>query len=144
MLFMMFIEDLLFHLAHRLLHWRAIYPYIHKIHHEYNSSVGIAAEYSHPIEFLFTSYPSIAGAEILRSRMHTYTYFVWVVIRIWETVDGHCGYSFPWVPFRLFPLQSPGGYHEFHHSHNVGNYSSFFTIWDTLTGSNKSFYNYMT
>ena len=139
----MFIEDLFFHLFHRLLHWRVIYPYIHKKHHEYNTSIGIAAEHAHPVEFMLTSYPSIMGAEFLGMRMHAYTYMVWVVVRIYETVDGHSGYSFPWVPFRLFPVQSPGGYHEFHHSHNVGNYSSFFTIWDTLSGSNKFYYDYI-
>lgn len=100
----MFIEDLFFHIFHRLLHWRVIYPYIHKKHHEYKESIGIAAEYSHPFEFALTSYPSVLGAELLGKRMHTYTYFLWVIVRILETVDGHSGYEFPGNPFRAFPL----------------------------------------
>jgi sterol desaturase/sphingolipid hydroxylase (fatty acid hydroxylase superfamily) len=31
--FMMICEDLMFHFNHRLLHWKVIYPFIHKIHH---------------------------------------------------------------------------------------------------------------
>lgn len=31
--FCMICEDFAFHLTHRFLHWRVIYPYIHKIHH---------------------------------------------------------------------------------------------------------------
>lgn len=31
--FMMLCEDLAFHFSHRILHWKRIYPYIHKIHH---------------------------------------------------------------------------------------------------------------
>jgi sterol desaturase/sphingolipid hydroxylase (fatty acid hydroxylase superfamily) len=34
-------------------------------------------------------------------------------------------------------------YHDFHHTHNVGNYSSFFQIWDTIFGTNKSYFKYL-
>ena len=34
-------------------------------------------------------------------------------------------------------------YHNFHHSHNVGNYGSFFTIWDTLCGTNRHYFKYL-
>lgn len=33
--FCMICEDITFHFSHRFLHWRRIYPYIHKIHHTY-------------------------------------------------------------------------------------------------------------
>ena len=32
-LFFIFFEDFIFYWIHRLLHWRIIYPYIHKMHH---------------------------------------------------------------------------------------------------------------
>lgn len=33
--FCMFCEDFCFHFSHRFLHWKPIYPYIHKMHHEF-------------------------------------------------------------------------------------------------------------
>lgn len=57
-----------------------------------------------------------------------------------ETQDGHCGYDFSWSPYRLIPFSTSAAYHDFHHSHNVGNYSSFFSFWDTLFGCNNDYY----
>jgi len=41
-LFCMFIEDMVFHCSHRLLHTRFLYKHIHKIHHEYKVTIGMA------------------------------------------------------------------------------------------------------
>jgi sterol desaturase/sphingolipid hydroxylase (fatty acid hydroxylase superfamily) len=106
-LFCMLCEDFFFHLSHRFLHWRVIYPYIHKLHHTYQTTVGIAAEYSHPIEFILgAALPGSIGAMILGKHMHFCTFMVWVIIRVFETLDGHCGYEFSWSPYRLIPFSS--------------------------------------
>jgi len=72
-------------------------------------------------------------------RAHVYTWWLWICFRVAETVDGHCGYNFPWSPYRVIPMSGSSAYHDFHHSHNVGNYSSFFTWWDTLMGTNQAY-----
>lgn len=132
-LFCMMCEDLTFHLCHRLLHWRVIYPYIHKVHHTYVTTIGIAAEYSHPIDFILGSViPGSLGSMILGKHMHFCTMLLWILVRIFETLDGHSGYEFSWSPYRLLPFSTSAQYHDFHHSHNVGNFSSFFSIWDTV------------
>ena len=41
--------------AHRALHLPAIYGYVHKVHHQYKTSIGIASEYAHPVEFIFSN-----------------------------------------------------------------------------------------
>jgi methylsterol monooxygenase/4-alpha-methyl-delta7-sterol-4alpha-methyl oxidase len=60
-----------------------------------------------------------------------------------ETCDGHCGYEFSWSPFRLLPLSGSSNYHNYHHSKNVGNYGSFFTLWDTICGTNKTYFRFL-
>jgi len=141
MIFCMISEDFTFYFAHNLLHWRRIYPYIHKIHHAHISTIGIAAEYAHPIEFVFGNLlPATSGGLILGKHMHFYTFLLWSVLRSGETLDGHSGYEFSWSPYRLLPFSTSASYHEFHHSYNVGNYSSFFSLWDTVFGTNKVFY----
>ena len=140
----MLCEDFTFYFTHRFLHWGPIYKRIHKIHHSYKTTVGITAEYCHPVEFVFGNMlPSAIGPALLGPKAHIVTVFAWYVIRFGETLDGHCGYEFSWSPFRLIPLSGSAEYHDFHHSANVGNYSSFFCIWDTIFGTNKDYYTYL-
>jgi len=127
-----------------MLHHPKLYPHIHKIHHEYNITVSIASEYAHPLEILVANIlPTALGAKILGSKMHILTYFMWLVIRVMETCDGHCGYEFSWSPYRLLPLSGSSNYHNFHHYQNVGNYGSFFTLWDTICGTNRHYFKFL-
>lgn len=137
----MLMEDFCFYWTHRLLHWRVIYPYIHKMHHTHGTTVGIAAEYAHPVEFVLGNMlPTSVGPALLGPNVHMLTVFAWYMIRFGETLDGHCGYEFSWSPFRLIPFSGSAEYHDFHHAANVGNYGSFFSIWDSVWGTNKAFY----
>jgi len=125
MIFCMMCEDTGFFFSHKFLHWRVIYPYIHKIHHEHITTFNIAAVYAHPLEFLLgNAMPSGLGSLLLGSKMHFATHIVWTVIRIGETVAGHSGYEFSWSPYKLIPFMPPSSYHDFHHSKNLGNYGS--------------------
>ena len=45
-------EDTWHYFVHQLLHHKAIYKYIHKVHHHYQAPFGMVAEYAHPIETL--------------------------------------------------------------------------------------------
>jgi sterol desaturase/sphingolipid hydroxylase (fatty acid hydroxylase superfamily) len=120
-----------------------MYKRVHKLHHKYINTVSIAVEYTHPVEYLLGNIiPAFIPAKILGGKIHFYTFFVWILYRLGESVDGHCGYAFSWSPFRLVPFSNDGDYHDFHHSHNVGNYSSFFSIWDGFFGTNREFYKY--
>lgn len=104
LLFAVFINDTLFYWAHRGLHHPAIYKYIHKRHHMFKSNIGIASEFAHPIEDLFANViPTIGGCLLMGS--HVYVLWLWLVIRIFETIDAHSGYSFPYSPFKIFSFQ---------------------------------------
>jgi len=138
----MVIEDTSFYWLHRFMHWAPIYGRFHKVHHQYKTTVGIASEYSHPVDFVLSSaIPYSAGPLILG--VHTYTLWMWALLRTGETTDGHCGYEFPWSPYRLLPFSGSSSYHDYHHSHNVGNFSSFFTWWDHLNGTNADYYKFL-
>ena len=68
---------------------------------------------------------------------------IWTLIRVTEAVYAHSGYEFPWTPFRIFPFMVPSTYHDYQHSHNIGNYASRFILWDLIFGDNKSYYRYL-
>lgn len=84
----------------------------------------------------------MVGPLFLRDKMHLGTLCFWLILRVFETIDGHCGYEFSWSPYRLLPFSGSAEYHHFHHSHNVGNYSSFFYYWDSLCGTNKPYFKF--
>ncbi|CAD8140859.1 unnamed protein product [Paramecium octaurelia] len=142
--FSMLIEDTCFYWTHRTLHSPKLYSIIHKKHHEFYTSVSYAAIYTHPIEYMFGNViPVFIGQKILGNKMHIATLQLWLLFRIGETIDGHSGYEFSWSPYRLLPFSSSAESHNYHHSHNVGNYGSFFVFWDTIMGSNKSYNSFI-
>lgn len=106
--------------------------------------MSIATEYCHPIEFaLGNLLPSAIGPLILGPKMHVVTVFCWYMVIVGESIDGHCGYDFSFSPYRLIPLSGSAEYHDYHHSRNVGNYSSFFSLWDTVFGTNRAYFTEM-
>ena len=138
-------EDFGFHMMHRLLHcqhpWLPLYQMFHKQHHEFIQPVSIASEYAHPLEYAIGNHQtSMLGMYLLGRQCHMWTVIIWGLVRVLETHDGHSGYEFPWSIFRLLPFGADATYHNFHHTKNVGNYSSLMTVWDTLLDSNKEFY----
>jgi sterol desaturase/sphingolipid hydroxylase (fatty acid hydroxylase superfamily) len=70
---------------------------------------------------------------------HVQVLWLWLFIRLLETVDAHSGYRFPLSPFHLLPFQGGADRHDFHHSHNVGCFGSFTIFWDWLCGTDAKF-----
>jgi methylsterol monooxygenase/4-alpha-methyl-delta7-sterol-4alpha-methyl oxidase len=135
------LEDTIFYWTHRMLHHRSIYKYVHKLHHEYRRPSVLSSEYTHPLEFVTGNViATMAGALLcchykLGGGMHEYTLTLWLAYRIFETADGHCGFALPIPLFPLIPFipSHPGVKpHDYHHSHNVGNYGSQLNFWDTV------------
>jgi methylsterol monooxygenase len=127
-------EDTAFYWTHRLLHHRLIYKHVHKRHHEFKYNIGVAAEYDHIAEVFVVFACALSG--LLFMRVHLLVFLAWFFLRVTEAVDGHSGYRFPWSPYQLFDsIQGGAQRHEFHHSHNVGAYGSWFCFWDWLMGT---------
>jgi methylsterol monooxygenase/4-alpha-methyl-delta7-sterol-4alpha-methyl oxidase len=134
--FFMIVEDFAFYWSHRFLHWDKIYPYIHKLHHRHVNTVSISSEFAHPAEFLFGNVmTSNLGPFLLGKNVHFLTGLMWIILRVGETTDGHCGYEFSWSPYRLLPMSGSSEYHNYHHLSFKGNYSSFFTYLDRMFGT---------
>jgi len=129
------VNETLFYFAHRALHTKALYKAIHKQHHRYYASVGIASEFAHPVEdLLANAIPTLAG--MLLVGPHLATLLLWMAIRMLETIDAHSGYAFPFSPFHIFGVSD---HHWFHHSANVGCYGTFTSFWDRVLGTDAAF-----
>jgi sterol desaturase/sphingolipid hydroxylase (fatty acid hydroxylase superfamily) len=128
------VEEVFFYYTHRLLHaWR--YASIHKIHHEFRAPIGIASEYAHWFEYIFSNLaPLLLGPAVMGSHMSVV--LLWVTIAVIGTSNHHCGYRFPW----LVGLQAPQ-FHDYHHFSfrwNLG----LLGILDYVHGTDRGFRQY--
>lgn len=119
------LDDFLFYWLHRGLHsWRWIYLRVHSVHHRFATPAAIAGNHMHPLEFLAIAAISLFVPAALG--LNLFALWIWIVVRQWEAAEQHCGYSFPWNPFRLLPMYDGPEYHDFHHSKFFGNYAGLF------------------
>jgi sterol desaturase/sphingolipid hydroxylase (fatty acid hydroxylase superfamily) len=42
----------------------------------------------------------------------------------------------------FLPWKLEGDFHDFHHSHSVGNFASMLKLWDAVWGTNKEYMKY--
>ncbi|PIK46052.1 C-4 methylsterol oxidase-like [Apostichopus japonicus] len=70
---------------------------------------------------------------------HLVLIWAWAVARMLESYDVHSGYEFPFNPLHLIPFYAGTRFHDFHHKNFHGNYSSTFTWWDKLFGTDVQY-----
>jgi len=120
------VEDTIFYWAHRALHTRWLFRHVHARHHRFRRVRGYVAEYAHPLENAINFVAFFAGPIALGSPFGIVA--GWVVVRMFETVEAHSGYTFTGSSSR----------HAFHHLHaQRGCYGSFFSPWDRLLGTDR-------
>ena len=49
----------------------------------------------------------------------------------------------PLSPWNLLPGMDCAAAHDFHHSHNVGNFGGFFTFWDRVCGTDAAYRRFL-
>lgn len=124
------LNDWGFYLTHRALHHPALYRRFHKQHHRFTGTVSFAAEYAHPVEVLLSNHmPTLAGCVLMGA--HPLVLFVWLVARLEKTYETHSGYSFDGTVMQKLGLANGRGaiWHDFHHSHNQGNFGNMYIDW---------------
>ncbi|KAH3672682.1 hypothetical protein WICMUC_004200 [Wickerhamomyces mucosus] len=62
--------------------------------------------------------------------LHLFTLCVWITLRLFQAVDSHSGYEFPWSLNNFLPFWSGAEHHDLHHHYFIGNYASSFRWWD--------------
>ena len=114
-----------------------MYRYIHAKHHEFRTPRGIAAEHAHPLEDLFANTLStIAGPLILQT--HLYIFWLYISLKLWQSIEAHCGYYYKFSPWNAFPGMDCTRAHDLHHEKFNCNYGGFFPFWDMLMGTYSS------
>ncbi|XP_011187668.2 fatty acid hydroxylase domain-containing protein 2 [Zeugodacus cucurbitae] len=127
------LEEIIFYYGHRLLHYGALYRYIHKKHHEWTSPIAVVAHYCHPIEhILANTFPIALSLGVVGA--HLVTGWIFFAIATYNILSDHAGYAFPWslisVPF-----------HDYHHAtfnYNFGVYGWLDRLHGTYGAYDKS------
>lgn len=118
-----FILSTIFYYVHRILHLPYFYKRIHKIHHSWQTPIGCAAIYAHPIEHLFNNILPVFIPTLIM-RIHPMYFNVIVFITTMNSVNVHSGYNF-------VNAQE----HDDHHKHFLCNYGAGIDIFDWLHGT---------
>lgn len=131
-------EDTWHYWSHRALHTPKLYKMIHKIHHQYSAPFGLAAEYASPIEVLLLGFGTVVCPILwcaVTHDLHILTMYTWIVLRLFQAIDAHSGYEFPWSLHHFLPFWAGADHHDVHHEKFIGNYSSSFRWWDLICGT---------
>jgi methylsterol monooxygenase len=128
------LEDAWHYWTHRAMHASSfLYKNIHKIHHQYSAPFGLAAEYASPIEVMILGFGTVGCPIVwcaITKDLHILTMYAWIVLRVFQAVDAHSGYEFPWSLHHFFPVWAGAEHHDVHHEKFIGNYASSFRWWD--------------
>jgi lathosterol oxidase len=115
--------------AHRLLHRKALFRAIHRVHHRWTSPTAFTAAAMHPAEFAL--YQSIMLAPLFFWPMHVAGLVAVLVYQNTIALLDHSGVALGSV----LPWQPPPRFHDDHHVHFHVNYGQTLGLWDRVFGT---------
>ena len=136
------IHDTYFYWFHRLMHWKKIYPYVHKVHHLSTNPTPWAAFAFHPIEAVIEV--GIVPFMMFLMPLHPLSILVWVLYQTGMNVLGHLGFElFPsgFTTGRITRWHNTSVHHNMHHKHVTCNYGLYYNFWDRVMDTNHARYD---
>lgn len=135
-------HDTYFYWTHRLMHWKPLFPIVHKIHHQSHNPTPWAAFSFHPIEAFIEA--GIFPIYILFVPTHPFTAIAWLLYMTGMNVFGHCGFEILPKGFTrhwLSRWHNTSVHHNMHHRYVHCNYGLYYNIWDRIMGTNHVRYD---
>jgi len=138
---LIFVHDTWFYWSHRLMHWRRLFAFVHRIHHLSHNPTPWAAFAFHPLEALVQAL--IFPLVILLLPLHPLAALAWLFYMTVMNVLGHLGFEILPRGFArhwLFKWHNTSLHHNMHHRHVNCNYGLYFNLWDRLMRTNHRRY----
>jgi lathosterol oxidase len=123
------VTDGVLYWAHRLLHRRALFRLIHRVHHRWTSPTAFTAMAMHPLEFAL--YQAVMLVPLFFWPIHAAGLVAVLVYLNAIALLDHSGIGFG----RKVPWQPPPRFHDDHHVHFHVNYGQTLGVWDRVFGT---------
>ncbi|RYE21024.1 MAG: hypothetical protein EOP51_16525 [Sphingobacteriales bacterium] len=130
---MIVIQDTYFYWTHRLLHWRPMFKYVHKLHHLSVTPTPFSAYAFHPVEAFINVL--ILPAIVFIIPYHNNALTIFTICSLLFNIKGHMGYEFvpeKWRNYFAFKWLNSTTQHDKHHSLSNYNYGFYFAFWDAV------------
>lgn len=138
---LIFLHDTWFYWTHRLMHWKRLFPLVHRVHHLSHNPTPWASFSFHPFEAVVQAI--IFPLVILFLPVHPLAALIWLLYMTGMNVLGHLGFEILPAGFlksRVFRWHNTSVHHNMHHHYVHCNYGLYFNIWDRLMGTNHPRY----
>jgi len=135
------VHDTYFYWGHRFMHWKKIYPYVHKIHHLSTNPTPWAAFAFHPLEALIEV--GILPVMVFLIPLHPLAIVIWLLYQFGMNVLGHLGFELYPSGFVSNPISrwhNTSTHHNMHHKYVTCNYGLYYNIWDRIMNTNHERY----
>lgn len=136
-----FLHDTYFYWSHRWMHWKVLYPTVHKVHHLSRPPSAWAAFSFHAYESLILSW--VIPALTLIVPIHIGALLFMLTIMTINATLNHCGYEIlpkSWIKSWFGEVLVTATHHNLHHKHYNCNYALYFRFWDKLMRTDRMEY----
>ena len=140
-LLMIVLHDTYYYWTHRLLHWKKIFKYVHKVHHLSLNPTPFSAYALHPVEALLDV--SIIPIIVFTIPYHASAITIFSAYTLFMNVAGHLGFEFFPAGFpqhKLFKWHNTATHHNMHHKYVKCNFTIYFNFWDRVMKTNHPRY----
>jgi sterol desaturase/sphingolipid hydroxylase (fatty acid hydroxylase superfamily) len=136
------VHDTYFYWAHRTMHHKKIYRFVHRVHHDSTNPTPFAAFSFHPLEAIIEV--GILPILVFILPLHPIAILVWLLFMTFMNVLGHLGFEiFPsgFTTNPLTKLSNTSVHHNMHHKYVNYNFGLYFNFWDKWMGTNHPNYH---
>jgi Delta7-sterol 5-desaturase len=136
-----FLHDTYFYWIHRFMHWKKVFRFVHKVHHQSHNPTPLAAFSFHPLEAVLEI--AILPIIVFLIPVHPTVIAVFSLYNLLTNISGHLGFEFMPARFvrnRVLKHFNTSTHHNMHHHYGRGNYGLYFSFWDRILKTNHERY----
>jgi Delta7-sterol 5-desaturase len=138
---MVIVHDAYFYWTHRLMHWKAIFKWVHKVHHLSHNPTSLTSYSFHPTEAII--HAGIIPLIAFTIPAHVSAISIFFIYQLVMNIMGHVGYD-------LYPknftnnwhtkLYTTPTHHNMHHQYVKFNFGLYLSFWDWVMKTNHPKY----